>query len=187
MAGLTLTVRDRWILVVLPALALLVAYGMGAGRPLARSYRALLSEQERLDAPDRLRSNIESRRQQLPALREQLRQQQQREAASQATIGKGAIPSLSGRAAILVELARRCSEHHLVWLGAQSRGRTALGVPGWESVERWQLELRGGYQDAVGFFDSLVSDPLPILPASLEMVPAAQGVKPVDWKLVLWM
>jgi hypothetical protein len=184
---LTLNERDRWVCAVLPAILFMSGYIFLGARPLLRDVRSIRSELVREDSPAVGIARLEAARVKNVRLNTALAEEQKRANSSQEALAGQLGPSATHRPTTLAELSRLCGEYHVAWLDAIPEAASAPAIPEWGGSERWRLELRGSYEDMVSLLEFITSGKLPILPAGLEMAPAATGVKLIDWVLTVWI
>jgi len=172
---------------MLPAILFVSGYITLSARPLLRDVRSTRAELARQEALAAGMARLEADRVENTRLNTALGEEQKRANSSQEALSGQLCPSAPHRPATLAELSRLCGEYHVAWLDAIPEAASAPAIPEWGGSERWRLELRGTYEDMVSLLEFIASGKLPILPAGLQMIPAGNGIKLIDWVLTVWI
>jgi len=162
-----------------------LTYSILMARPLLRDCRSTKAELARQDPPSVRAARLETARAENGRLNEMLVTERERAAVIQGSNASMIASSPSHRAAALAEISRRCEEYKMTMLCTVPESGTVAGKEDSGNGERWRLELRGSYEGMAYLLDELTSGAMPIMPVGLDMVPAADDGKPIDWTLTV--
>ena len=185
MMALTLNDRDKWLCVVLPVVLTVLTYSILAARPLLRDCRGAQAELARQDPPSVRAARLETARAEKVRLNDALATERTRATVIHGSTASTTASSSSRRVAALAEISRRCEECKMTMLCTAPEPGVAAGKEEFGSGEQWRLELRGPYEGMAHLLDALTSGDHPVMPVRLDMMPAADDGKPIDWVLTV--
>lgn len=186
-----LSLREKWLLVVVVPVLTLVAFELMLLRPLRRNVTELTREMDAKE--DRT------------AWQSQLQQAHLQHQKLEADLEKLRSPAVDGTASridhpqALKEVSQLCQQNGLVLISSTADTSVAL-PPSLQSAspilakqsdgtppEAWRIDLQGSYQQMQALLESLAKTRPLIVPLTVAMKVDEEGVQATSWVLTLWL
>ena len=196
------TARDKWLLMVLPALFTAMVYVYFSGFAASQAMNAARVQAQAAQASVPPPGAVAAAQNTLQELSEKLSAEKQRSANLLAAKSQLVSAGVERRTDALRMLSQIVAQHQLSLLKSEQ-----LKEPGGKNVppscaalckrmsehfalsepEFWRLKLRGSYQNMLDVLQALGRSALFIVPVSIGMEPLNTGDGELEWSLTAWI